>query len=280
MLCEEGMQFTKMNGLGNDFVIIDAITQNIHLTSENIRYLSNRCYGIGCDQLLIVEPPYDPTIDFHCRIYNADGTEVNQCGNGIRCVAQFVCLKKLTNKQNIHISTRSNHILLSIMNDNRVSVNMGPPIFDPKLIPFYTSQYQKTYILFLPTQIILCGVVSMGNPHCIILVEKIENIEVTSLGSSLADHHCFPERVNVSFMQIINCNNVRLRVYERGVGETQACGTAACAAVAVGIQQGLLYESVNVSFPGGTVSVNWKGTNNALYMIGSTSYVYDGYINL
>lgn len=275
------MRFTKMNGLGNDFVIIDAITQNIHLTPENIKHLANRCYGIGFDQLLIVEPPYDPTIDFHCRIYNADGTEANQCGNGMRCFSQFVYYKKLTNKkQNIHISTRTNHIISSIMNENHVSINMGSPIFDPTLIPFYTSQYQKIYILFLPTEIILCGMVSMGNPHCIILVESIKTTQVTSLGSALENHHCFPERVNVSFMQIINRNNIQLRVYERGVGETQSCGTAACAAVAVGIQQGLLYESVNVNLPGGTISINWKGASNALYMIGSTSYVYDGHINL
>ncbi|WP_159715066.1 diaminopimelate epimerase [Blochmannia endosymbiont of Camponotus nipponensis] len=274
------MQFTKMNGLGNDFVIINGVTQSIHLTSEDIRYLSNRYYGIGFDQLLIVEPPYDPKIDFHCRIYNADGTEVNQCGNGIRCFAKFVYFKKLTNKRNIHISTRTHRMVLSIMADHRISVNMGSPIFDPKLIPFYTPQYQKIYILFLPTQIILCGVVSMGNPHCIILVEKIETTHVTLLGSALEDHHCFPERVNVSFMKIVNRNNIQLRVYERGVGETKACGTAACAAVAVGIQQGLLYESVDVNLPGGTLLVTWKGTNNPLYMIGSTSYVYDGNINL
>ncbi|URJ31267.1 diaminopimelate epimerase [Blochmannia endosymbiont of Camponotus sp.] len=274
------MRFAKMNGLGNDFVIIDAITQNIYLTTKNIKYLSNRYYGIGFDQLLIVEPPYDPAIDFHCRIYNADGTEVNQCGNGIRCFAQFVYLKKLTNKRNIHISTRTHHIVLSIMDDNHISVNMGPPIFDPKLVPFYASQYQKTYILFLPTQTILCGIVSMGNPHCVILVENIETVQVNLLGSTLKNHHCFPEQVNVSFMQIIDRNKIRLRVYERGVGETQACGTAACAAVAIGIQQKLLCETVNVVLPGGTLSINWTGIGNPLYMTGSTSYVYDGYIDV
>lgn len=275
------MYFSKMHGLNNDFIIIDAITQNVHLTTENIKYLSNRYHGIGCDQLLIVEPPYDPEIDFHCRIYNSEGTEVNQCGNGIRCFAQFVHIKKMTNKHNIHISTNTNHMVLSIINDHYISANMGEPIFDPKLIPFSASKkYKNNYILFLSTQTILCSVVSMGNPHCIILVESIDNIPITTLGPMIEHHHYFPKKTNVSFMQIINNNNIRLRVHERNIGETPACGSAACAAVAIGIQQGLLNKTVEVNLPGGILSISWKGTGFPLYMKGPATYVYDGFIHL
>lgn len=274
------MYFSKMHGLNNDFIIIDAITQNVHLTSENIKYLSNRYYGIGCNQLLIVEPPYDPNIDFHCRIYNSDGTEVNQCGNGIRCFTLFVHIKKMTKKHNIRISTRTNHMVLSITKNHYISANMGEPVFNPKLIPFITSKYQNNYIIFLPTQIILCGVVSVGNPHCVVFVESIETTPITKLGSIIEHHHCFPEKANISFMQIVTSNNIKLRVYERNVGETQACGSAACAAVAIGIQQGLLDETVNVNLPGGILSVSWKGIGHPLYMIGPATYVYDGFIHL
>lgn len=274
------MQFSKMHGLNNDFIIIDAITQNIHLTSTKIKYLSNRYYGIGCDQLLIVEPPYNPEIDFHCRIYNADGTEVNQCGNGIRCFARFVYIKKMTKKKDIHITTRTKHMILSIKNDQYISSNMGEPIFEPKLIPFYTPKYQQNYILFLPTQIILCSVVSIGNPHCIILVESIDTIPINTIGPIIEHHHRFPEKTNVSFMQIITNNNIKLRVHERNIGETQACGSAACAAVAIGIKQGLLNNIVTVNLPGGILSISWKGTGYPLYMTGPATYVYDGFIQI
>lgn len=275
------MYFSKMHGLNNDFIIIDAITQKIHLTTENIKYLSNRYYGIGCDQLLIVEPPYDPEIDFHCRIYNANGAEVYQCGNGVRCLAKFVHIKKMTKKQNIHISTSTNRMVLSIQNEQYISVNMGEPIFDPKLIPCSASQkYQKNYILFLPTQTILCSIVSMGNPHCIILVESVDTIPITTLGPILENHHYFPKKTNISFMQIIASNDIKLRVHERNTGETQACGSAACAAVAIGIQQGLLEEMVKVHLPGGMLLISWKGIGYPLYMQGPTTYIYEGFIHL
>lgn len=274
------MYFSKMHGLSNDFIIIDGITQNIHLTIENIKYLSNRYSGIGCDQLLIVEPPYDPEIDFHCRIYNSDGTEVTQCGNGIRCFAQFVYTKKMTNKNKIYISTHTNRMILSIIKNNYISANMGEPIFDPQMIPFTASKHQKNYILFLPNQPILCSVVSVGNPHCIILVESINNIPITVLGPIIEHHHYFPKKTNVSFMQIINNNNIKLRVYERNTGETQACGSAACAAVATGIQQGLLNEKVEVNLPGGILSISWKGNGHALYMTGPVKHIFDGIIHL
>lgn len=278
------MRFSKMHGLGNDFVVVDSITQKVHLTTDKIKILSDRHCGIGFDQLLIVEPPYDPIIDFHCRIYNSDGSEVHQCGNGMRCVARFVYLKKLTNKHTIKISTRSVDIMtLSAIHDDLISINMGEPIFEPQLIPFYSYKNQKIYILFLPNQItVLCGVVSLGNPHCVILINSIKSTLITKLGPLVTSHHRFPEQVNVSFMHIIDKQNINLRVYERGVGETQACGSAACAAVAVGIHQGLLKktELVTVNLPGGTLLVSWKGPGYSLYMIGSTAYVYDGFIYL
>lgn len=279
----KNMYFSKMHGLNNDFIIIDAITQNIHLTVEKIKYLSNRYYGIGCDQILIVEPSYNPEIDFHCRIYNADGTEVTQCGNGIRCLAKFVHIKKMTQKRrNIHISTSTNHMLLSIDTDQHVSANMGEPILDPKLIPCSVSQkYQKNYILFLPTQkTILCSIISMGNPHCIILVESVDTVPIAILGPIIEHHHYFPKKTNIGFMEIITNKNIKLRVHERNIGETQACGSAACAAVVAGIQQGLLETTVKVQLPGGLLSISWKGIGHPIHMIGPTSHIYDGLIHL
>lgn len=277
-----GISFSKMHGLGNDFVIVDSVTQKVHFTAEKINLLSDRYIGIGFNQMLVVEPPYDPMIDFHCRIYNANGLEVYQCGNGIRCVARFVYIKKLTNKCTIRISTYSGSMVLSTTKDNLISVDMGEPVFDPKLIPFCSSVYQKHYMLFVPKQVILCGIVSMGNPHCIILVEKVESALVHELGLILEKHHRFPKKANISFMQIINHRNIKLRVYERDVGETQACGSAACAAVAVGMKQGLLnqHESITVCLPGGNLLISWKGEGHSLYMFGPATYVYDGYVVL
>lgn len=274
--------FSKMHGLGNDFMIINAITQKIRFTPERINLLSDRYSGIGFNQMLVVEPSYNPSVDFYCKIYNADGSEVYQCGNGIRCVARFVYLKKLTDKDTVKISTSSSDMILSLINDDLVSVNMGEPIFDPQLVPFYAAKCQKNYILFVPNQVVLCGIVSVGNPHCIISVERIESAPVYELGSILEKHHCFPQQSNISFMQIINRRYIKLRVYERGVGETQACGSAACAAVAVGVQQGLLskYESIKVCLPGGSLFISWQGKGYELHMIGSTTYVYDGYFVL
>lgn len=187
------MQFAKMHALGNDFVIVDSINQTVCLTIDKIRFLSNRYYGIGFNQLLVLESSCDSSVDFYCRIYNADGSEVNQCGNGIRCVARFIYMKKLTNKNNIIISTRTDNMKIALINEDQILVNMGKPIFDPGLIPFYASDYKKVYILFVPIQkAILCGVVSMGNPHCIVLSETVEKVDVLNLGSFLERHHYFP----------------------------------------------------------------------------------------
>ncbi|WP_395480217.1 diaminopimelate epimerase [Candidatus Curculioniphilus buchneri] len=274
------MRFSKMHGLGNDFMVVDAITQNLCFSSEIIRRLSDRHYGVGFDQLLLVEPPYDPDLDFHYRIFNADGNEVAQCGNGARCFAHFVRMKKLINKLEIHVSTQSGRMVLTITEDNLICVNMGEPNFNPQQIPFCTERAEKIYIFRAAEQTILCGVVSIGNPHCVIVVDNVETAQVSTLGPVLENHERFAEWVNVGFMQVINRGHIRLRVYERGAGETQACGSGACAAAAVGITQGHLAEQVRVDLPGGQLAINWRGPGHPLFMTGPAAHIYDGFIHL
>lgn len=274
------MQFSKMHGLGNDFMVVDAVTQNVYFSPELIRRLSDRHNGVGFDQMLIVEPPYDPDLDFHYRIFNADGSEVGQCGNGARCFARFVRLKGLTNKREIRVSTQNGRMVLKVSDDELVTVNMGEPISEPSKIPFKAVKAEKTYIMRAAEHTILCGAVSMGNPHCVLQVDDVETALVETIGPVLESHERFPERVNVGFMQVINRNQIKLRVYERGAGETQACGSGACAAVAVGIQQGLLDENVQVDLPGGRLQIRWKGPDNPLFMTGPATHVYDGFIHL
>lgn len=272
------MNFSKMHGLGNDFMVIDAITQNVHLSTEMIKRLANRYTGIGFDQLLIVEPPYAPDVDFHYRIFNADGDEVQQCGNGARCFARFVRLKGLTKKRTLKVSTMKGTIILTVNEDETVRVNMGEPIFTPNKVPFKATKEEKTYIIRTQEQTILCGVASMGNPHCVIQVDNVLTAQVTTIGPILEHHERFPERANIGFMHVIDRDNIDLRVFERGVGETQACGTGACAAVAVGINQGLLNQAVTVNLPGGQLFIEWQGRGQPLYMTGPATYVYDGFI--
>ncbi|MEN3753194.1 diaminopimelate epimerase [Mangrovibacter yixingensis] len=274
------MQFSKMHGLGNDFMVVDAVTQNVFFSPDMIRRLADRHLGVGFDQLLIVEPPYDPELDFHYRIFNADGSEVAQCGNGARCFARFVRLKGLTNKKDIFVSTANGRMVLTVTDDDLVRVNMGEPDFEPGRIPFRANKMEKTYIMRVAEQTVLCGAVSMGNPHCVIQVESVTTAEVELLGPLVESHERFPERVNVGFMEVVNPEHIRLRVYERGAGETQACGSGACGAVAVGIQQGLLAEQVRVDLPGGRLDIAWKGPGHPLYMTGPATHVYDGFIHL
>ncbi len=274
------MQFSKMHGLGNDFMVVDAVTQNVYFSPELIRRLADRHLGIGFDQLLIVEPPYDPDLDFHYRIFNADGSEVAQCGNGARCFARFVRLKGLTNKSDIHGSTQTGRMVLSVNSEELVRVNMGEPNFEPQQVPFRANKAENIYLLRAAEQTVMCGVVSMGNPHCVIQVESVKTAAVETLGPVLESHARFPERVNVGFMEVVNREHIRLRVYERGAGETQACGSGACAAVAVGIQQGLLAEKVRVDLPGGSLHIAWKGPGHPLFMTGPATHVYDGFIHL
>ena len=272
------MNFSKMHGLGNDFMVIDAVTQNVHLSTEMIKRLADRYTGVGFDQLLIVEPPYAPDTDFHYRIFNADGSEVQQCGNGARCFARFVRLKGLTKKRTLKVSTMKGNIVLVVNDDETVRVNMGQPIFEPNKVPFKAVKEEKTYIIRAQERTILCGVASMGNPHCVLQVDNVITAEVEKLGPLLEQHERFPERANIGFMHIIDRNNINLRVFERGVGETQACGTGACAAVAVGINQGLLNSKVKVNLPGGKLVIEWQGVNKPLYMTGPATHVYDGFI--
>lgn len=274
------MQFSKMHGLGNDFMVIDGVTQNIYLTEDVIRKLADRHTGVGFDQLLLVEPPYDPELDFHYRIFNADGSEVAQCGNGARCFARFVTLKGLTNKQDIRVSTAKGKMVLTLKGEKKVRVNMGEPIWEPIQIPFTANKFEKNYILRTDVQTVLCGVVSMGNPHCVLQVEDINTAPVNELGPLLENHERFPERANIGFMQVINRNHIKLRVFERGAGETQACGSGACGAVAVGIMQGLLASNVQVDLPGGSLQIEWEGVGHPLYMTGDATHIYDGFIKL
>ncbi|MFG1175777.1 diaminopimelate epimerase [Erwiniaceae bacterium CAU 1747] len=274
------MQFSKMHGLGNDFMVVDAVTQNVYFSPELIRRLADRNLGIGFDQLLVVEPPYDPDLDFHYRIFNADGSEVAQCGNGARCFARFVRLKGLTNKSDIRVSTQTGRMVLSVNQDELVCVNMGEPNFEPQQVPFRANKAENIYLMRAAEQTVMCGVVSMGNPHCVLQVDSVKTAAVEALGPVLESHERFPERVNVGFMEVVNGEHIRLRVFERGAGETQACGSGACAAVAVGIQQGLLSEKVRVDLPGGTLNIAWKGPGHPLFMTGPATHVYDGFIHL
>ncbi|OZI14868.1 diaminopimelate epimerase [Sodalis-like symbiont of Philaenus spumarius] len=274
------MQFSKMHGLGNDFMVVDAVTQNVYFSPEMIRRLSDRRCGVGFDQLLVVEPPYDPELDFHYRIFNADGSDVAQCGNGARCFARFVRMKNLTNKRDIHVSTQTGRMVLTVTEDDLVRVNMGEPNFDPQQVPFRAARVEKTYIMSVAEQTVLCGVVSMGNPHCVIAVDSVDNAPVATLGPVLESHERFPERANIGFMQVLNRGHIRLRVYERGAGETHACGSGACAAVAAGISQGQLAEQVQVELTGGRLAISWRGPGHPLYMTGPATHIYDGFMHL
>jgi diaminopimelate epimerase len=271
--------FSKMHGLGNDFMVVDCITQNVFFSPELIRRLANRHTGVGFDQLLIVEAPYDPETDFHYRIFNADGSEVEQCGNGARCFARFVRMKGLTNKYTVSVSTKKGKMILKIEDDDLVTVNMGAPEFEPNKIPFKAKQKEKTYIMRVAEKTLFCGAVSMGNPHVVTVIDDTQTADVDALGPLLESHERFPERVNAGFMQVINRNEVNLRVYERGAGETQACGSGACGAVAVGIVQGLLNDKVLVHLPGGDLTISWSGEGSPLYMTGPAAHVFDGQIS-
>ena len=250
------IEFSKMHGLGNDFMVVDGVTQKVFFSTDVIKKLADRHFGIGFDQLLLVEPPYDPELDFHYRIFNADGSEVEQCGNGARCFARFVRLKGLINRDRISVSTARGRIVLQLEGENQVTVNMGVPQFEPGKIPFRAQKAEQTYLLRAQEHTVMCSAVSMGNPHCVIEVPSVESAPVETLGPLLERHERFPERVNVGFMEIVDATEIRLRVFERGCGETLACGTGACAAAVVGMSQGKLRERVTVSLPGGKLTIS------------------------
>jgi diaminopimelate epimerase len=274
------INFTKMHGLGNDFVVIDAINQSIALTSGQIQLMSDRHFGIGFDQLLLVEKPANANADFKYRIFNADGGEVAQCGNGARCFARFVRDKKLSDKDEIRVDTNSGQLLLRFDADNLITVNMGIPRHAPAEIPLLTDVESRFYTVQVNDTEKAFGAVSMGNPHAVIQVTDVKTAPVAELGKALESHAFFPERVNVGFMQVVDRQHVKLRVFERGAAETLACGSGACAAVVIGIEQNLLDHTVSVDLPGGTLAISWLGRGEPVLMTGPAISVFEGRITL
>ena len=272
------LKFTKMHGCGNDFMVIDLVSQYSKLKPHLIPQWADRHFGIGFDQLLIVEPPQSPTADFRYRIFNADGEEVEQCGNGARCFALFVRDKQLTNKEHLVVETKGGIIELHVTGNNEVTVDMGLPILEPEKIPFVAEQQAISYEIDVNEQILDISAVSMGNPHSVTIVDNVDTADVETLGPLVENHSCFPQRTNAGFMQIISRSEVRLRVYERGAGETLACGTGACAAVVAGRLRGLLDETVTVHLPGGSRSITWAGEGETVKMTGPGQRVFEGRI--
>jgi diaminopimelate epimerase len=274
------INFTKMHGLGNDFVVIDAINQHITLTSEQIKRMSDRHFGIGFDQLLLVENTVSDNSDFKYRIFNADGGEVAQCGNGARCFARFVRDKMLSDKDEIRVSTDSGPLLLRFDDDNRITVDMGVPRHAPAEIPVLAQQESRFYSIFVDGKEKVFGAVSMGNPHAVLQVTDIKKAPVAQWGAALESHAFFPERVNVGFMQVLDRQHIKLRVFERGAAETLACGSGACAAVVIGIEHDLLDHEVSVELPGGMLTINWPGRGYPVLMTGPAVSVFEGQISL
>lgn len=274
------VRFTKMQGAGNDFVVIDATKNPVHLSHAQIQQIANRYFGIGCDQLLMVESTDTPGVDFRYRIFNADGGEVEQCGNGARCFVRFVVDKGLTSKRDIRVETASGIITLMLQDDGQVTVNMGAPRFTPAQIPFEAEQQATTYELPLASETVTVSAVSMGNPHAVMLVDNVHTAEVASLGPQIESHARFPQRVNAGFMQVLNEHEINLRVYERGSGETLACGTGACAAAVSGIQLGSLQSPVKVHTRGGILTIQWAGGDTPVLMTGPAEIVFDGEIEI
>jgi diaminopimelate epimerase len=274
------IQFTKMQGLGNDFVVIDAINQHIDLTPTQIKNLSDRHFGIGFDQLLLVEKPVSRDADFKYRIFNADGGEVAQCGNGARCFARFVRDKNLSDKNEIRVDTGSGRLLLIFEADRQITVNMGIPRHRPAEIPLLAEQESQLYNITVDAVEHTFGAVSMGNPHAVIQVSDINTAPVHEVGKQLESHPFFPERANIGFMQIMDRDHIKLRVYERGAAETLACGSGACAAAVIGIELNLLNQNVCVELPGGELKISWSGRGTPVLMTGPAISVFEGTINL
>jgi diaminopimelate epimerase len=272
--------FTKMQGLGNDFVVFNAIDQRVELSADQIRLIADRRFGIGCDQVLLVESPRTPDTDFYYRIFNADGSEVEQCGNGARCFARFVRDHGLSNKDVLRVGTRAGDISLYLEAGGLVRVNMGVPVLDPARIPFIAESQATLYPIQAGGESLQIAAVSMGNPHAVLQVEDIATAPVDRLGPLLEGHDRFPRRVNVGFMAIRGRGHVALRVFERGAGETLACGSGACAAVVAGRLQELLDKEVTVSLPGGDLVISWAGNGDPVWMSGPAARVYEGRIEL
>ena len=274
------LKFTKMHGLGNDFVVLDALNRPISLTPEQIRHIADRHFGVGCDQVLLVEPPRRPDTDFYYRIFNADGGEVEQCGNGARCFVRYVRDRGLTTRDEIRVGTRGGVIVPRLEDDGQVTVDMGAPEFEPARIPFDAGTRSTTYVLDVGGRSLDVSVLSMGNPHAVQIVTDIERAPVATEGPLIERHPRFPQRVNAGYLQIVSRHRILLRVYERGAGETLACGTGACAAVVAGIARGLLESKVTVTTRGGDLGISWAGVGSPVMMTGPADTVFEGEIEL
>jgi len=274
------LKFTKMHGAGNDFVVLNGVRQRIQLAPEQLRFLADRHFGVGCDQILLVEPAQHPDADFRYRIFNADGGEVEQCGNGARCFVRFVHDQKLTHKREIVVETKGGLITPRLEGDGRVTVNMGAPVFESARVPFRTDSAEIIQPLEVGGETVQISVLSMGNPHAVQLVADVEQAPVATQGALIEHHPRFPNRVNAGFMQVVDRGHIRLRVYERGSGETLSCGTGACAAVVAGICRGLLDERVQVATHGGILNIAWAGEGAPVLMTGPAISVFEGEIDL
>ena len=269
-----------MHGLGNDFVVLDMLSQRLRLNPRLMRSIADRNRGIGCDQILVVDAPQTPDCDFRYRIFNADGNEVEQCGNGARCFAKYVRDRRLTGKRRFRVETLGGPITIEVIRGNVFSVDMGVPILEPADIPFEAQSRASIYTLDAGSEELELSAVSMGNPHAVIEVPDVEVASVEHIGRLVENHPRFPQRANVGFMQVESRTEIRLRVWERGVGETQACGTGACAAVVAGRTRGLLDERVRVYLPGGYLTITWPGEGNALHMAGPATTVFEGQMTI
>ena len=273
-------RFTKMHALGNDFVVLDAVTQPMRLSPARAAKIANRHTGIGCDQILLVEPPTRPDIDFHYRIFNQDGSEVAQCGNGARCFAKFVRDRKLTGKNRIRVSTLVGELELVCNPDRSYSVELGQPNFEPACVPMDVPRQEDSYRIDTSEGEQSFFALSLGNPHAVIPVEDIDTAPVASVGQEFQQHAMFPESVNVGFMQRLDEYNIRLRVYERGAGETLACGSGACAAAIAGIRAGLLKSPVTVNLLLGSLEISWPGGESPVVLKGPATTVFQGRIRI
>lgn len=271
-----GIRFTKMHGLGNDFMVIDAVNQPFNLTAAEIVLLSDRTQGIGFDQCLVIEGSNNPLIDFNYRIFNANGQEVGQCGNGARCLALFAQYYGLTQKKKLTVATKTTTLSLEIIDNQTVRVDMGIPNLIPALIPLLTDEQAENYSLELPEQTITIHALSVGNPHAITLVDDITKAPLQDIGPLISHHHQFPEQTNAGFMQLVNKNHIVLRVYERGSGETQACGSGAVAAAAIAHLYYQLDSKITVSLPGGDLLIEWPNINESIFLTGPATFVYEG----
>ena len=277
------LKFTKMHGAGNDFVVIDAISQHIDFTPAQWAHIGDRRFGIGADQMLVIEKSTTAGIDFRYRIFNADGGEVEQCGNGSRAFVKFVIDKGLTAKRRIRVETMSGVIEPAMLDDGRITVDMGAPVLDAACVPFDAAGLQAqddVWPLDIHGKTVQVSAISMGNPHAVQLVDDVDAAPVALDGPLIENHARFPKRVNAGFMQIVDRQHVRLRVFERGAGETLACGTGACAAVVAGMRRGLLDSPVSVQMRGGELSIAWAGVGKPVMLTGPAVTVFEGEIDI